>query len=178
MIKKILFATDLGAFTPHALLHVESLSRQYDAKICLLHVVPPLADFTHAIVKSYCSESVKKEILDTQSIKGVLESVRDEVYEMIAANRLIEGDLLERISEVIIVPGKPANVILVEAERVKADLIVIGSHGTEALHAHLLGSVSIKVLQLAKVPVLMVPMMNPEGLQRFGGEGLPTRFGT
>jgi hypothetical protein len=38
---------------------------------------------------------------------------------------------------------------------------VVGSHSADALDGRLLGSVATKVLQLAKVPVLMVPMMNP-----------------
>lgn len=164
MIKKILFATDLGAFTAHALLHVESLSRRYDAQVCLLHAVPPIEEFTQAIIHSYCSESVKQEVLQTKGIQGLLESLRDQVYEKVAANRLIDDDLLSRISEVLIVTGNPAKVILIEAERVHADLIVMGSHGSHALCSQVLGSVTTRVLQLAKVPVLMIPMMSPSVL--------------
>ncbi|VUD56554.1 hypothetical protein TDB9533_02210 [Thalassocella blandensis] len=159
MIRKILFATDLGAFTPHALVHVESLASQYDAKVSLVHVVPPISEFTSAIVKSYCSEAVKHELLESRNIKGLLESVRDEVFDLIASNSLIEDNLLTRLQDIVIVPGKPANVILFEAERLNADLIVIGNHGPEAIDGKILGSVASKVLQLAKVPVYMVPMM-------------------
>ena len=159
MIRKILFATDLGAFTPHALVHVESLALQYNAKVSLVHVVPPISEFTSAIVKSYCSDAVKHELLESRNIKGLLESVRDEVFDLIASNALVEDNLLNRLQDIVIVPGKPANVILFEAERLNADLIVIGNHGPDAIDGKILGSVASKVLQLAKVPVYMVPMM-------------------
>lgn len=160
MIRKILFATDLGPYTSHALVHVESLASQYNAKIALVHVVSPMSDFTNAIVKSYCSEAVKSELLETRNIKGVLESVRDEVFDLITSNTLIEEQLLSRIEDIVIVPGKPANVILFEAERLNVDLIIIGNHGTEAIDGRILGSVASKVLQLAKVPVYMIPMLS------------------
>ena len=52
--------------------------------------------------------------------------------------------------------GKPADEILREAEDGKYDLIVVGSHGTSGITGYLLGSVSYKVVQYAKVPVLVV----------------------
>ena len=50
-----------------------------------------------------------------------------------------------------IVPG-----LLAEAKAVKADLIVIGSHGKGALKSLLVGSVTQKVVALSPVPVLVV----------------------
>ena len=158
MIKKILFATDLGPYTSHALLHVESLSRSYDATINLVHAVPPISDFAAAIVKSHCSETVKAEVLSAPHIKGLLECVRNEIFEQIATNALVEENMVKRISEIIVVPGYPASVILDEAKRCQADIIVIGSHGAESIDNRLLGSVANKILQLAKVPVFLVPM--------------------
>lgn len=160
MIKKILFATDLGPYTPLALIHVESLARHFDAKISLVHAVPPLSEFTKAIVKSYCSDNVKREVLKTRNIKGIIESVRDEVFDMVASNKLIEDNILSRLSEIIILPGKPAPIILFEAERIDVDLIIIGSHGPDGAGEKVLGSVASKILQLSKVPVFMVPMLD------------------
>jgi nucleotide-binding universal stress UspA family protein len=57
----------------------------------------------------------------------------------------------------LLVQGPAAETILKEAENLKIDLIVIGSHGHGALHNLLLGSVSQAVLKNAKVPVLIVP---------------------
>jgi nucleotide-binding universal stress UspA family protein len=52
--------------------------------------------------------------------------------------------------------GMPAQEILHAADKTKADLIVMGSHGHGAIGSLLLGSVTQKVLASAKVPVLVV----------------------
>lgn len=169
MIRKILFATDLGAYTHHALVHVESLARHYDAQITLVHAVPPVSDFAGAVVRSRCSESVKQEVLAAGNIRGLLDAIRDDVFDIIAADQELETNILPCLKDILVLQGKPAGVILDEADRLKADLIVIGSHGPDAIDSHLLGSVASKILQLAKVPVFMVPMMQSFGDQSYPG---------
>lgn len=164
MIKKILFATDLGAFTTHGLLHVEHLARQFGAKVDVIHVVPPLGEFAAAVVRSHCSEQVKEELLSTPHMAGVMEALREQVFELIAREPSEELGLLAYIENIVVRPGPAAAVILQEAERIQADLIVIGSHSAQAMDRRLLGSVAIRILQLAKTPVFMVPMMNPLSL--------------
>jgi len=44
-----------------------------------------------------------------------------------------------------------------EADRLNADLIVLGSHGHGAIHRALLGSVSEHVLHHARRPLLILP---------------------
>jgi nucleotide-binding universal stress UspA family protein len=55
------------------------------------------------------------------------------------------------------VTGVPADQILKEAERLRADLIVLGTHGLTGAERLFLGSTTIGVLERAKVPVLTVP---------------------
>jgi nucleotide-binding universal stress UspA family protein len=55
-----------------------------------------------------------------------------------------------------ILPGSPRLVILEEAERWRADLIVLGSHGYGAWHRFLLGSVSQAIVSHAKCSVEVV----------------------
>lgn len=181
MIKTILFATDLGAFTSHALLHVELLARQSLARVVIVHAVPPLGEFTAAVVKSHCSESVKREVLGQPHIKGLLDSIRDEIYETLLSADFADLNLGRWVRDVVVAPGRPAAVVLEEAERLSADLIVIGSHSPQALDGRLLGSVATTILQLAKVPVLMVPMAkDPFGTQLASVEAQndPSQFGT
>ncbi len=158
MIKTILFATDLGAFTSHALLHVELLARQFKARVVLVHAVPPFGEFAAAVVKSHCSDSVKQEVLNEPHIKGLIDSIREEIFETLVSPEFAELDVAKWVNNIVVAPGNPAAVVLEQAEWLRADMIVIGSHGTRALDGHLLGSVAAKILQLAKVPVLMVPM--------------------
>ncbi len=160
MIHKILFATDLGAYTSHSLLHVETLAQQFNARISVVHAVPPIEDFAAAVIQSYCSEQVKQEVLETPHIEGLFDALRDQVFDALAKDSVGDMDIMTLVDDIVVSPGQPAPVILREAERLRADMIVIGSHGVDALDGRLLGSVAIKVLQLAKVPVFMVPMMS------------------
>ena len=56
----------------------------------------------------------------------------------------------------LIAPGSPKSVILEEAEKWGADLIVVGSHGYNAWQRFLLGSVSQSVVSHAKCSVEVV----------------------
>jgi nucleotide-binding universal stress UspA family protein len=59
-------------------------------------------------------------------------------------------------SEILVVDGDPAQVILDQVETGKHDLIVVGSRGRGDAASLLLGSVSHAVLHHSRVPVLMV----------------------
>lgn len=56
----------------------------------------------------------------------------------------------------IVIEGSPKSVILEEAEKFGADLIVVGSHGSGAIERFLLGSVSHAVALHAKCSVEIV----------------------
>ena len=73
----------------------------------------------------------------------------------------VVGKLAESLGPAVIVtgsilPGSPRSVILEEAERWGADLIVVGSHGYRTWHRFLLGSVSQAVVSHAKCSVEVV----------------------
>lgn len=57
----------------------------------------------------------------------------------------------------LLVHGYPAPVLIREAERLGADLIVIGKHGGTTLDERLLGSATQNVLYQAGCNVLLVP---------------------
>ena len=52
--------------------------------------------------------------------------------------------------------GNPAEVIAKEGEDMKADLLIMGSHGRSALKGLLFGSVTNAVLAMTKIPLLML----------------------
>lgn len=63
--------------------------------------------------------------------------------------RGLDVDLVSRV-------GSPARVVAAMADGESFDLIVMGAHGHGALAGLLMGSVTMKVLTLSKVPVLIV----------------------
>lgn len=61
----------------------------------------------------------------------------------------------------LLVRGPVATTLLKEAERLKADVIIVGSHGRGAMLHLLLGSVSEQILKKATCPVLIIPTRKP-----------------
>jgi nucleotide-binding universal stress UspA family protein len=53
--------------------------------------------------------------------------------------------------------GVPADLIVEEAERLRADLIVMGTRGLNPLRGLLLGSVALRTVQVSRVPVWLMP---------------------
>ena len=139
MYKRILVPTDGSEFARKAELHALFLAKVSGAEIIALSVS------------------------ENQFITGI--SVTDEVEQLnLILKDRCEEDLKEfeemnedgvKISS-IIREGSPANVILDVAVEVDIDLIVIGSSGKSGFDRFILGSVSDKVVNAAKCPVLVV----------------------
>lgn len=64
---------------------------------------------------------------------------------------------LALVRDIRVLAGHPAEVILKQAKKERADVIVMGSHGHTAFGEMLLGSVAHKVTQRSEIPVLLVP---------------------
>jgi nucleotide-binding universal stress UspA family protein len=157
MLKTILYATDLGLYGPFLLEHVCELARRHDAQVHVVHAIEPIGLFADALLKTYIPDTVKSELQ-----QGGIESVRDAIR--LQVKHAFEDDFIDFegnrdwIADVHVLDGTPADVILREAERLSVDLIVLGTHGGGSHNASTaLGSVANKVLQLARVPVFLVP---------------------
>jgi len=66
--------------------------------------------------------------------------------------------------EAVVREGNTAGEILEQATSMKADLLVIGTHGRSGFERLLLGSVAEKVLRKASCPVLTVPAQSPDAV--------------
>lgn len=164
MVQTIVFAADLGVFTPYILQHVASLAKRLGARIVVVHAVEPLGSLGTAMVKTYLPEEKTLEF-QQQGMSVLLATIKDRLVDMLA-DEFIDNNLgFGQVSEVLVEPGRPADVILQCASEKNADMIVMGSHGPNHDQRHSLGSVTNKVLQLAKVPVYMVPMLAPAPLR-------------
>jgi len=83
---------------------------------------------------------------------------RERIYDDVSRRLLEVGDRLraeERAIEVRVLDGRPATMIVAEAARFEADLIVMGARGLSAVRRLLLGSVSSEVVDHAPCPVLV-----------------------
>lgn len=58
----------------------------------------------------------------------------------------------------LLIRGPTVDTVLLEAKRIEADLIIVGSHGYGALYDLLVGSESRGILKKSEIPVLVVPV--------------------
>jgi len=155
--KTILYATDLTANATHAFRHALGLARRYNARIHLLHVLPEV----EPAVINYVATAMGEEKLTTFELRHK-EEVKDEIRRKLhafAKEELIDSpDDLELIADIEVHHGGAAAEILQAADRLEADLVVVGSHGKGGLHYAFLGSVAEKVLRKTHRPVLVVPL--------------------
>jgi nucleotide-binding universal stress UspA family protein len=142
-MKNILAAIDFSAVTTDVVEHAARLAQGFDAALWLVHVAPPDPDFVgYDAGPPNVREQVAHEMRDTHR------RVQD------AADQLRAKDINVTALQV---QGPTAETILREAERLCADVVVLGSHGHGALHRALLGSISEGVLRHASCPVVVVP---------------------
>jgi nucleotide-binding universal stress UspA family protein len=156
-IRTVLYATDLSPQGPSIFRYAVELARRHGARIVLLHALEPLGHTATTLVRNV----VPAETLARLEREG-LADVRRVILERLERFRAQElgadaqpGDL---VSEIRVVEGAPDRVILEEARKAVADLIVMGAHGHSGLERTLLGSVANKVVQRSSIPVLLVPI--------------------
>lgn len=96
-----------------------------------------------------------------------LEAGPDEVRHQVAAEYHREHEQIQTLAarlreaghevSALLVQGPTVDTILKQADKLGAEVIVVGSHGHGALFDLVVGSVSAGVIRKAKVPVLVVP---------------------
>jgi nucleotide-binding universal stress UspA family protein len=142
-MKIILAALDFSAVGTAVIEQAARLAEGFGAKLWLVHVAAPDPDFVgYDAGPPNVRDQVAHELRDAHR------RVQD------AANGLRARGL---DAAALQVQGPTADTIVSEAERLGADVIILGSHGHGALHRALLGSVSEGVLRSAACPVLIVP---------------------
>ena len=147
MISKILVPTDGSKTAKKAGVYAIGLAKQLHASIVIMCVVD----------KRFM---VSRTVLVEPSSRYVTESIGD--YQQEAAERYA-GEIKKLCgkkgvqSRIVIKQGHPVEEIVREAEKSKAGLIVMGSHGESALAAATLGSVTYGVIHKdTTIPVLVV----------------------
>jgi len=154
-IKTILYATDLGPHGPEIFNHAFGIAKQSGAKIYVVHVVEPVSDYAHSLLENYVPAD-RLEALRQEGFDKALQEIHQRL-EAFCRDKL-HSDATQVVADTRVVEGIPSAVILSEAERINADLIVLGSHGHSALGELVMGSVAHKITMKSKVPVLLVPI--------------------
>lgn len=138
-MQKILVAHDGSKSSDKALKKAVELAINFNASLTVLAVIPEL----------YLTELSD---IDRNRIFEALSRETAEAMEKI--RKSLSGKSIE--VKTLIRQGDPAEKILETAQKMKADLIVTGSHGRHGTKKFLLGSVSSKIVDYSKCPVLVV----------------------
>ncbi len=138
-MQKILVAHDGSKSSDKALKKAVELSLSLNASLTVLSVVPELylTELSDSD-RSRIFEALSKETTDA------MERIRKSL-----SGKSIEVKTLVR-------QGDPAEKILETAQKMKVDMVVTGSHGRHGTKKFLLGSVSSKIIDYSKCPVLVV----------------------
>lgn len=147
MISKILVPTDGSKIAQKAAKYAVKLAKETGADILLLSVI----DKRFMVSQSIPAIASPTHLIDTVEdyLKQAAEAYTGEIKEFCKKNNVQAKTLIKT--------GHPVEEIIKEAEKSRADLIVMGSHGESALKAAVLGSVAFGVIHKeTKVPVLLV----------------------
>lgn len=157
MVKNILYPTDLGLYGTYVLQHVMEIAEHHDANVMVIHAVEPIGVFADAVLETYVPPEMIGELREF-GMPAVMEAIRQQVVEAFEDEIMDCNADISRIIDVQVLRGNPSDVILEQCRRLQVDMIVMGSHCGESSNPSLLGSTVSKVLQLAKVPVYMIPI--------------------
>jgi nucleotide-binding universal stress UspA family protein len=160
-IRTILYTTALGSHTRPVFRFTVGLARQHNARIVLLHVAEPLNNSVRFLMESYLSPE-KAQQLHEEATTGILQKFHQRLEAFCEEEFGATLEQTEVISEIRVVSGVPYEVILQEADRCEADLIVMGVHSGGTRRIGFLGSTTRRITLLSKRPVLIVPVADAD----------------
>jgi len=140
-VKTILVPTDFSPESRKAVRYAASLARELGGKVSLLHVVEPVP-YNVAI------DEIPLLFTSDEMLKTSMNRLKTLVQE--------EGIPVNLVKKFNVRTGPAYPEILDEAEASRADMIVIATHGYNALTRVIFGSTTERVVRHAKCPVLVV----------------------
>ena len=164
-IKKILYATAMGASASYVYRYALLSAKQYDAQIIAVSALEKLSPFGQSLVELHISQEQSKEIHDRAHIQAK-ERLQERIERLCTLEGGTDPQYAERLDDIIIKEGPPAQIILSVAKEQNVDLIIMGSHRHSALEDAVLGSTTSKVLHNTTIPVLVVRI--PDGYHEEG----------
>lgn len=139
-IRRILVPTDMSECSDRAVAYAAELAADLSAEVVLVHIIRKGGYPAETALASRHFPNLKDEMqkASEQHLDGLAEK-----YGSVIGAKLVEY-------------GTPYAAILRAAEREKADLIVIGTHGHGVIAQAVLGSTAERVVRQASVPVITI----------------------
>lgn len=134
MFKTVLFPVDMSPEAQHAADAVAELVKLHQSRLIVM-----------SVVEASPSEEAQSPQASPEAVASLLSQAKDRF-----SQAGIEAELMER-------QGQPAFVICDVADEVNAELIVMGCRGVGLIEEMQADSVTMRVINLAPCPVLIVP---------------------
>ncbi len=153
VISRVLCAVDLSELSIRALAYAGEVARWYRSDLTVLHVVPAFEP----------AEVPPGRLFDPVQFLYPMtgEQVEEQLHRaMRAAGVNADG------TSVVAKSGDPSKVVVDQALAMKADLVVLATHGRSGWNRFVLGSVAETLLRTSPCPVFTVPPHAPEAPSR------------
>jgi nucleotide-binding universal stress UspA family protein len=149
MLQKIIVPVDGSDNSIRALEYAVELGRKFDSTITVVNVTIP-----YDIAK--LPPRIPRNEIEAVKIKEAETEAKRKTALALAEHRVEELGGYAKIKYMPLIGIDPAERVVELSETQDADTIVVGNRGLGTFFAFILGSVSSKLIQLSKVPVILV----------------------
>ena len=143
-LRNILVAVDFNDAVGEILGYAEGLAQKFGAKVWVVHVAEPEPDFVGYEPGPQYIRDMKAEELSEEhrNLQNICDTFLSEEIE----------------KEALLIQGSTVETVLEEAEKLKSDLLIVGTHKHSFLHNLLQESVSLELLKRSSIPLLAIPI--------------------
>jgi len=156
-INHILYLTDLSKHAAYVFRYALRLAQTFDARISILHVVKQIDPAMEVPILVHIGEEAYQKLMaekEHEIIDGLKQRLREFAERELQDDPESEG----RVAAILVHEGDPVTDILETANKLNADLLVMGDHSKGVLAHTFLGSTAERVLRNIRRPVLVVPI--------------------
>jgi len=150
--KKIMCAIDFSDFTNTILTYGKALSSEFDARLCLCHIVARTV-----MISSHIPSYVDYTDIENERVAHV----RDKL-EKLAKTFKLDCDI-------IVCVGHPADEIEHAASQNNIDMVIAATHGGSGIKRFLIGSVTNRLVKILSCPLLVLHTQEPSLLTEQDG---------
>jgi nucleotide-binding universal stress UspA family protein len=149
VFKRVLVAIDGSPTANRGLKVAIDLAKHHAARLYVLHVIDERAIGIGLSASGYVAPKFVEQMIE--GLRQVGRKVLADAQRAAAkAGQPVEGLLIESLGEPV------ARIVLAQARKVKADVIVLGTHGRRGVARVVMGSDAETIVREADIPVLLV----------------------
>ncbi|WP_027349214.1 universal stress protein [Halotalea alkalilenta] len=149
-LKTLLFATDFSSGAAKASAAAVTLARLSGARLHVIHAAILIEKFLYGATDFAVSGADERRMNET-----IVKESEKALEEFVARYfRSAETGVVENLESRVIKASMPHEAIIEEAERIGADIIILGTHGRSGLERVLMGSTAERVMRSSPIPVL------------------------